>query len=143
MPAVGLLAQPVGGFLGGEGGISGSPDGTAGIYGLAFHTPALGLAVGGDFETPDVTSHVSAVSYLGHPWTSPAREPSGVRFAAAWLPFTLATAVTVGINGSDVSYDAGQHWTRFDDGEFNSISCAADGTCWAAGDTGRVAILRR
>jgi photosystem II stability/assembly factor-like uncharacterized protein len=123
--------------------LSGSIYGTAGVYGLAFHTANLGLAVGGDFVTPDVTSHVSAVSYLGHPWVSPVREPSGVRFAAAWLPFTLATAVTVGINGSDVSYDAGQHWARFDDGEFNSVGCAADGTCWAAGDAGRVAVLRR
>jgi photosystem II stability/assembly factor-like uncharacterized protein len=123
--------------------LSGSVEGTAGVYGLAFRTANLGLAVGGDFLTPDVTSHVSAVSYLGHPWVSPAKEPSGVRFAAAWLPFTLATAVAVGINGSDVSYDAGQHWARFDDGEFNTVGCAADGTCWAAGDAGRVAILRR
>jgi photosystem II stability/assembly factor-like uncharacterized protein len=123
--------------------LSGSAEGTAGIYGLAFRTPNLGLAVGGDFLTPDVTQHVSAVSYLGRPWTAPTREPSGVRFAAAWLPFTVATAVAVGINGSDVSYDAGQHWSRFDDGELNSIDCAADGTCWAVGDSGRVAVLRR
>jgi photosystem II stability/assembly factor-like uncharacterized protein len=123
--------------------LSGSLEGTAGIYGLAFRSAELGLAVGGDFLTPDITAHVSAVSYLGHPWMSPAREPSGVRFAAAWLPFTVATAVTVGINGSDVSYDAARHWTRFDDGEFNTVSCAADGTCWAAGDTGRVAVLHR
>jgi photosystem II stability/assembly factor-like uncharacterized protein len=123
--------------------LSGSPEGTAGIYGLAFRTAKLGLAVGGDFLTPDITSHVAAVSYLGHPWISPAREPSGVRFAAAWVPFTPATAVAVGINGSDISYDAGRHWTRFDDGEFNTVSCAADGTCWATGDTGRVAVLRR
>ncbi len=123
--------------------LSGSVEGTAGVYGLAFRTANLGLAVGGDFLTPDVTSHVSALSYLGHPWVSPVREPSGVRFAAAWLPFTLTTAVTVGINGSDVSYDAGQHWTRFDNGEFNTVGCAADGTCWATGDAGRVAVLRR
>jgi len=123
--------------------LSGSAEGTAGIYGLAFRTAQLGLAVGGDFSTPDVTQHVSAVSYLGRPWTSPAGEPSGVRFAAAWLPFTAATAVTVGINGSDVSYDAGQHWIRFDDGELNSVDCAADGACWAVGDDGRVAVLQR
>jgi photosystem II stability/assembly factor-like uncharacterized protein len=123
--------------------LSGSVDGTAGIYGLAFRTAELGLAVGGDFLTPDVTSRVSSISYLGRPWKSPAHEPSGVRFAAAWLPFTLATAITVGINGSDISYDAGLHWTRFDDGEFNTVGCAADGTCWAAGDLGRVAVLRR
>lgn len=66
-----------------------------------------------------------------------------MRFAAAWLPFTPATAVTVGINGSDVSYDAGQHWTRFSDNAFNTIGCAVDGTCWAAGNAGQVATLQR
>ena len=101
--------------------LSESVEGTAEVYGLAFRIANLGLAVGGDFLTPEVTHQVSAVSYFGRPWTSPASEPSGVRFAAAWLPFTLATAVTVGINGSDVSYDAGQHWARFDNGEFNTV----------------------
>ena len=123
--------------------LSGSPNGTAGILGLAFRTPKQGLAVGGDFLTPDITSHVSAISHDGGPWLSPAREPSGVRSAAAWVPFTSATAITVGLNGSDVSYDAGQHWTRFDDGEFNTAGCATDGACWTVGDTGRVAVLRR
>ena len=68
--------------------------------------------------------------------------PSGLRSAVAWLPNTLAAAVTVGINGSDVSYDAGLHWTRFDDGEFNSVACANDGSCFAVGEGGRVAKLR-
>jgi hypothetical protein len=52
------------------------------------------------------------------------------------------TAVTVGINGSDVSPDASLHWTRFDNGEFNSVACADNGPCFALGDGGRVAKLR-
>jgi photosystem II stability/assembly factor-like uncharacterized protein len=130
--------------------LSGSDDGNAGIYGLAVRTAALGLAVGGDFSTPDVTRHVTAVSYLGGPWTSPAGEPSGSGSPPPGCPSPGATAVTVGINGSDVSYDAGQHWARFAGGELNSIDCAADGACWAVGgacwavgDSGRVAVLRR
>lgn len=110
---------------------------------MAFRTATLGLAGGGDLDDSDLSVHVSAVSYLGRPWTTPAHEPSGMRSAAAWLPFTPATAVTVGLNGSDISYDAGQHWTRFDDGEYNNLACAADGSCWAVGDSGRVAVLDR
>jgi hypothetical protein len=43
---------------------------------------------------------------------------------------------------SDVSADAGLHWTRFDGGEFNSVACAHDGPCFAVGEGGRVAKLR-
>lgn len=115
---------------------------TAGIYGLAFRNANLGLAVGGDFATPDITEHVSATTWHGGPWTTPAREPSGVRFAASWIPGARHTVVAVGINGSDVSDDDGQHWTRFSGDGFNTIDCAVDATCWAAGDSGRVATLR-
>jgi hypothetical protein len=60
-----------------------------------------------------------------------------------FLPGTSATAVAVGLTGSDVSYDAGRHWTGFDSGQFDTVSCAPDGACWASGDLGRVAILNR
>jgi hypothetical protein len=49
----------------------------------------------------------------------------------------------VGLTGSDVSYDGGLHWHAFDTGQFDTVSCASDGSCWASGDLGRVAILRR
>jgi hypothetical protein len=52
-------------------------------------------------------------------------------------------AVAVGLDGSDVTYDAGRHWTRFGRGQFDTVMCASDASCWAAGDLGRVAELRR
>jgi photosystem II stability/assembly factor-like uncharacterized protein len=114
----------------------------AGIFSLAFRTDKAGLAVGGDFDALDSGTDVAAFSYFGSPWTLAPRQPSGLRSAVAWLPGTLATAVTVGFNGSDVSYDAGLHWNRFDDGEFNSVACADNGPCFAVGVDGRVAKLR-
>jgi hypothetical protein len=122
---------------------SGSPGGGAGILGLAFRSAHQGVAVGGDLDNPDLATGLSA--YLGsrQRWTAPASEPSGFRFAAAWLPGSRASLVAVGVNGSDVSYDGGRHWARFDAGEFNTVNCASDGTCWAAGDAGRAAVLRR
>jgi hypothetical protein len=55
----------------------------------------------------------------------------------------LATVIAVGLTGSDVSYDGGLHWHTFDTGQFDTVSCARDGSCWASGDLGRVAVLRR
>ena len=53
-----------------------------------------------------------------------------------FVPRTLFTAVAVGLNGSDVSYDAGHHWTTFDAASYDTVSCAQDGSCWASGDLG-------
>jgi photosystem II stability/assembly factor-like uncharacterized protein len=114
----------------------------AGIFSLAFRTDKVGLAVGGDFDAVDSGTDVAAFSYFGSPWTLSPRQPSGLRGSVAWVPGTLATAVTVGVNGSDVSYDAGLHWNRFDDGGFFSVACAPNGPCFAVGDGGRVAKLR-
>jgi photosystem II stability/assembly factor-like uncharacterized protein len=115
---------------------------SAGVNGLAFKTADLGIAVGGDYAAPTAATHVAAVSDFGQPWSSAARQPSGYRSGVAFVPHTLFTAVAVGLNGSDVSYDAGHHWTTFAHGSFDTVSCANDGACWASGDLGYVAVLR-
>ena len=53
------------------------------------------------------------------------------------------TALAVGPTGSDVSYDAGRTWKRFDTGSFDAVDCTSDGACWASGEKGRVARLTR
>lgn len=116
---------------------------TAGVFGLAFRTPAFGVAVGGDFNAPTASSHVSAVSYFGRPWISPPSGPAGYRSGVTWIPHTLATLIAVGLTGSDISSDAGRHWRTFDTGQFDTVSCTSDGTCWASGALGRVAVLDR
>ena len=115
---------------------------SAGVNGLAFRTADLGIAVGGDFAAPTADNHVAAVSDFHQPWSSAPRQPSGYRSGVTFVPHTLFTAVAVGLNGSDVSYDAGHHWTTFDTASFDTVSCANDGSCWASGDLGHVARLR-
>jgi photosystem II stability/assembly factor-like uncharacterized protein len=115
---------------------------TAGVFALAFRTPRAGVAVGGDFAAPADSSKVSALSYFGRPWFSPPAGPAGYRSGVTWVPRTLATLIAVGLTGSDVSHDGGLHWHTFDTGQFDTVSCARDGSCWASGDLGRVAILR-
>lgn len=116
---------------------------SAGVFGLAFRGPVAGIAVGGDFAAPAAADRVAALSYLRSPWFSPRTEPAGYRSGVTWLPGTPASAIAVGLTGSDISYDGGLHWHTFDTGQFDTVSCARDGSCWASGDLGRVAVLRR
>ena len=115
---------------------------TAGVFGLAFRTPLAGVAVGGDFNAPTASANVAALSYFGRPWFSPPSGPAGYRSGVTWVPHTLATVIAVGLTGSDVSYNGGLTWHTFDTGQFDTVSCTPDGSCWASGDLGRVATLR-
>ncbi|HEU5265793.1 MAG TPA: hypothetical protein VFU35_03790, partial [Jatrophihabitans sp.] len=113
---------------------------SGGVFGLAFRGTSTGVAVGGDFADPSAATDVAAyASAADGPWTTAATQPGGYRSGVTFLPGTTATAVAVGLTGSDVSYDAGRHWTGFDTGQFDTVSCAPDGACWASGDLGRVA----
>lgn len=116
---------------------------SAGVIGLAFRTPWLGVAVGGDFNKPAGATNVAAYSWFGSKWISAAHQPSGYRSGVAWVPRTFATVIAVGLTGTDVSYNAGRDWHTFDTGQFDTVSCSRDGACWAAGDLGRVAVLQR
>ena len=116
---------------------------SAGVFGLAFRGRLAGIAVGGDFAAPADHQRVAALSFLRSPWFTPPSQPAGYRSGVTWLPGTPATAIAVGLTGSDISYDGGLHWHTFDTGQFDTVSCARDGSCWTSGDLGRVALLRR
>jgi photosystem II stability/assembly factor-like uncharacterized protein len=116
---------------------------TAGVFALAFRTPDLGVATGGDFAKPNLHTAVAARKVSGQPWQAAATQPAGYRSGVTWVPYTPATFIAVGLNGSDVSYDGGANWAQFATGQFDTVSCAYDGTCMAAGDLGRVALLHR
>jgi len=116
---------------------------TAGVFALAFRNPVAGVAVGGDFAAPTAATNIAALSRMRGPWFSPPSGPAGYRSGVTWVPHTRATVIAVGLTGSDVSYDGGLHWQTFDTGQFDTVTCAPDGSCWASGDLGRVAILNR
>jgi len=116
---------------------------TAGVFALAFRTPVAGVATGGDFAAPTAATNVAAVSVHGGPWLAAPPGPAGNRSGVTGVPHTPATVIAVGLTGSDVAYDGGLHWRTFDTGQFDTVNCATDGACWASGDLGRVAVLRR
>lgn len=117
---------------------------SAGIYSLAFRSARHGLAIGGDFATPETAPDALALTGDGgRSWKlAGAGAPGEYRSGAAWLPYLHRVALAVGPTGSDVTVDGGRTWREFDAGSFDSVQCARDGACWASGEQGRVARLR-
>ncbi|MFF0376098.1 WD40/YVTN/BNR-like repeat-containing protein [Actinoplanes missouriensis] len=121
--------------------IPGGP--SAGVYGLAFRDGRHGLAVGGDYVTPEAAPDGAAVSRDGgRRWTVSRTVPGEYRSGVAWTG-RRGVALAVGPTGSDVSFDGGVSWRRFDGGSFDAVACATDGSCWASGEAGRIARLKR
>jgi len=83
---------------------------TAGIFSLAFRPDKTLVAVGGDYKTPESTAKTAAWSAdYGKTWTLSAKPPHGYRSSVAWSN-RLQAFLTVGPNGTDISYDNGKTW---------------------------------
>lgn len=113
---------------------------SAGVFSVVFRDPWHGAAIGGDYDLTHPTGIAVALSSdRGRSWRTPAQGPDGYRSGLAWRGNSL---IAVGTGGSDLSTDGGRHWTKFDSGSFDSVSCTAHGDCWASGEKGRVARLK-
>ena len=116
---------------------------SAGVYGLAFRDARHGLAVGGDYTTPDAAPAGAAATRNGGRSFRVAAEPPGeYRSGVAFLPGSGRSAIAVGPTGSDLTRDGGRTWTEFDGGSFDAVACVPR-ACWASGAAGRVAVLTR
>jgi photosystem II stability/assembly factor-like uncharacterized protein len=117
---------------------------TAGVFAVAFRTRLQGLAIGGDFAAPaSAPRSLALTADGGRTWTlvgAPAA-PGEYRSGAAWVPRRAATAVAVGLTGSDITADGGFSWRRFDRGSFDAVTCTRDGACWASGAEERIGRL--
>ncbi|MFF3648615.1 WD40/YVTN/BNR-like repeat-containing protein [Streptomyces sp. NPDC002181] len=123
---------------------SGIPAGdpAKGVFALAFRDRTTGLAVGGDYRTGEASPRAAAVSAdSGRTWRPASTPPPAYRSGAAWLPHLRTAALAVGPTGSDVTTDAGRTWRPLTPGSFDTVDCAGDGGCWAAGEKGRVGRL--
>ena len=112
----------------------------AGIFSLAFSDALHGIAVGGDYTKPDSPEHnIAVTSDGGRTWTEPTGpHPAGFRSAVDYNPARNAW-IAVGTSGSDISFDNGQSWTRFDTAAYNAVAFAPDGAGWAVGPKGAAA----
>lgn len=113
-----------------------SGNGSSGVFSLAFRDQSHGVAVGGDYRKPNDAAGTAAFSSDGGlSWTAAQTSPHGYRSAVAWDSQAKAW-VTVGTNGSDISYDDGKTWQPLDDGEWNALSLP-----WVVGPRGRIGKL--
>lgn len=111
-----------------------------GIFGLGFRDADHGVAVGGDYQAPDLPGDVVALtSDGGRSWRPPkGRMPSGYRSAVACLPGTK-TWVAVGPSGTDLSEDDGESWRSLGRLGFDAVSLIGPEAGWAVGEGGRIA----
>lgn len=83
-----------------------------GVFSLAFASPLLGLAVGGDYLDPDERARTAAFTTDGgRSWQLPATTPGGYRSGVAFAPgFGPDIAFAVGPTGADATADGGRSW---------------------------------
>ncbi|GAA2995536.1 WD40/YVTN/BNR-like repeat-containing protein [Actinokineospora diospyrosa] len=116
---------------------------SAGVFATAFRDRSHGIAVGGDYAKPDgAVDALGTTRDGGRTWRKPSSAPKGYRSGVTWHPFLPSVAIAVGPTGSDITLNEGRDWRAFDSGSFDTVDCASDGACWAAGEKGRVATLR-
>ncbi|MHC3471388.1 WD40/YVTN/BNR-like repeat-containing protein [Streptomyces sp. 7R007] len=117
-------------------------DPAKGVFALAFRDRVHGLAVGGDYR-PDQPSPQAAArtSDAGRTWRPAATPPPAYRSGVTWLPHSRTAALAVGPTGTDLTTDGGRTWHTLDTGSYDTVDCAPDLGCWAAGEQGRVARL--
>lgn len=111
-----------------------------GVFSLSFGPGRGGVAVGGDFTTPDAAvSNAAWTDDMGRTW-HPGTGLGGYRSGSAWMDGFQGGVLAVGTSGSDVSWDGGRTYATFDTGTFNAVDCVP-GACYAAGAQGRMARL--
>ncbi|WP_242884250.1 WD40/YVTN/BNR-like repeat-containing protein [Actinomadura litoris] len=113
-----------------------------GVFAVAFRDTRHGVAVGGDYRPGEPSPAAAATtSDGGRTWRPAPRPPAEYRSGVVWPTYTGPAALAVGPTGSDGTLNAGRSWTRFDTGSFDTVDCASDGGCWAAGEKGRAGRL--
>jgi photosystem II stability/assembly factor-like uncharacterized protein len=109
---------------------------SSGVFSLAFRDQKHGIAVGGNYRKPEEATGTAAyTSDGGEHWTVSGKLPHGFRSAVAWDASNKAW-ITVGSNGSDISYDDGVTWQWLDSGNWNALSLP-----WAVGPNGQIGKL--
>lgn len=115
--------------------------GTTGLTTVAFRTPEIGIAAGGDIGKPDGPSSVILTKDGGATWT-PGGRPSfeGAVYGIAYVPGTT-TVVAVGPKGASASADEGRTWEALDSLSYWSVGFADKKVGWMVGPAGRVTKL--
>lgn len=119
---------------------------SAGIFSLVFPNPNFGIAVGGDYQKPEIAQNNASLTHDGgKTWRKPAKSfPTGYRSCITMTEVsTKLILLTTGTNGTDVSLDRGESWQRASEEGFHAIAFVP-GTLngWATGSGGKIASFR-
>lgn len=111
-----------------------SGNASSGVFSIACAGSSELAAVGGNYREAVADSAVAAYSRDGgvH-WQLAATQPRGYRSAVASLG--NGKYVAVGTNGTDISQDAGVHWTHMNDLNLNAFGFRGS-LGWAVGSKG-------
>ena len=116
---------------------------SSGIFSLAFSDSKIGIAVGGDYLDPkNRVSNIAVSKDAGTTWSRPkGTPPRGYRSGVASAKLKGKPIwISVGPDGTDISYDDGAHWKAASQTGFHAVAFTTDGKHgWASGSEGRVA----
>jgi hypothetical protein len=102
----------------------------------SFNENSRFVAVGGDYTKPNESAETAAWSTDGGwTWTASTNPPHGYRSGVQWSE-PLKVWITVGTNGSDISWDDGRTWQPLDNGNWNALSLP-----FVVGPNGRIGRL--
>jgi photosystem II stability/assembly factor-like uncharacterized protein len=92
------------------------------------------VAVGGDYKHPDRAEAVAAYSSdRGKTWHLAEQQPGGYRSA---VRLASRTAIAVGSNGEDASFNYGASWKKTGMLDLNAVALTPHGLAWAVGPKG-------
>jgi len=118
--------------------------GTNGIFSIAMKNDKEGIIVGGDYEKEEqAKTNTALTTDGGKTWKLIEKQkPSGFRECVKYLPVS-DIVITVGPNGSDISYNGGKSFHRFASYMgLHTLAVSPDGkACWAAGREGKIVKL--
>lgn len=99
---------------------------SAGPFTISFYNKNNGVAVGGDYLQPNKTeNNVLWTADGGKTWHKPLNQVSGYRSGSAYI--SEKTILATGTNGTDISLDGGNSWTKLDDKLGNAVQKAKKG----------------
>ena len=116
---------------------------TSGIYSVAFRDAMNGVVVGGDYSKETEAVDNSAVTKDGGKTWTLVKGLTGFRSVVAYVPGQKTTLLAVGPQGSDVSIDDGQTWTKVEGPGFDTFSFVPGAAVgWGAGARGTIGLFR-
>lgn len=114
---------------------------STGIFSFTFNTDSTGIIVGGDYKKNTLkVNHVFYTTNSGKSWSAPQNVTGGYRECVEFV--TENTAIAVGPEGADISYNSGKGWQPIPDQKnFDVIRKARKGRLVVAAGNKKISTL--